>query len=89
MVTIQTMGMVLPNLSQNRAATLTDAALIAPFVDHAMQKIDSSDTHFGHINQYRFSQMIVGAHRLYLALRSEKFLLHRMNLAMGLDQHTA
>ena len=89
LVTIQTMGVVLPNLSQNRAATLTDAALIAPFVDRAMQKIDSINTHFGHINQYRFSQMIVDAHRLYLALRSEQFLVHRINLAMGPDQHPA
>ena len=64
LVTIQTMGVVLPNLSQNRAATLTDAALIAPFVDHAMQKIDSSNTQFGDINQYRFSQMSVDANRL-------------------------
>ena len=39
LVTIHTTGVVLPNLSQNRAATLTDAALIAPFVDHAMQKL--------------------------------------------------
>ena len=33
--------------------------------------------------------MIVDAHWLYLALRSEQFLVHRINLAMGPDQHPA
>ena len=87
LVTIQTLGVILPNLTQSRAATLTDAALIAPLIDHAMQKIDRSDKDIGHINQYRFSQILVDAHRLSLAIRSDKFAVYQMNLAMGPDQY--
>ena len=87
LVTIQTLGVILPNLTQSRAATLTDAALIAPLIDHAMQKIDRADADIGHINQYRFSKIIVDAHRLSLTIRSDKFAVYQMNLAMGPDQH--
>ena len=83
MVTIQIIGVVLANTSQSRAATLTDAALIAHFVDHTMKEIEFIDSQFGYIGQYRCSQMKPCADRVYLALPSDKSTIYRMNLAMG------
>lgn len=92
LVTIQTLGCILPELTHRRAATLTDAALIAPLIEQTMQNLQNNDQSkfdLGHISYYRFSRMLADAHRVSLAVQSERFVTYCMELAMGDSQHTA
>ena len=92
LVTFQTLGCILPDLSQSRKATLTDAALIAPLVEQTMQKLQNTgpnDFDLGQPTHYRFSQMLTDAHRVSLAMQSEQFIIYYMDLAMGDSQNPA
>ena len=92
LVTFQTLGCILPELSQSRTATLTDAALIAPLIEQTMQKlqdIGQTDFGLGQPTQYRFSQMFTDAHRVSLAMQSEQFITYHMDLAMGDSRNPA
>ena len=91
-VTVQTLGCVLPNLTKGRTATLTDAALIAPFIEEALGSMQQSPDFcddISHRKKYRFAQMITDTHRLLLCLQSEDFIFYFMTITMGADQHQA
>lgn len=92
LVTMQTLGCILPNLTQGRTATLTDAALIAPLIEETLKTTQNGTditSDISHRKNYHFSQMISDAHRLSLAMRSEDFTLFYMGLEMGTGQHQA